>query len=108
MISLPILITICVFILGVTFSLVKVIYDVIIRRVESLEKEKADHEKRIQHIEDLHGRDIEEIKKLLHELSSEVKALNKYIHTDNHNLMDFIKQQGDVIALIHKNFNEKV
>jgi hypothetical protein len=107
MISLPILITICVFILGITFSLVKIIYDIIIRRVEALEKEKFDHEKRIQHIEDLHGRDIEEIKKLLHELSAEVKAINKYIHNDNHNLIDFIKQQGDVIALIHKNLIEK-
>ncbi len=102
MITLPIVVTICAFILGITFTLVKIIYDIIIRRVGVLEKAKENHEKRIQKVEDLHGRDIEEIKRILTELSLEVKALTKYIHTDNHNLIDFIKQQGDIIQLIHK------
>jgi len=102
MITLPIVITICAFILGITFTLVKIIYDIIIRRVGVLEKAKENHEKRIQKVEDLHGRDIDEVKKLLAELSIEVKALNKYIHRDNHDLLDFIKQQGDIIQLIYK------
>jgi hypothetical protein len=67
-----------------------------------LEKAKENHEKRIQKVEDLHGRDIDEVKRLLAELSIEVKALNKYIHKDNHDLIDFIKQQGDIIQLIHR------
>ena len=71
-----------------------------------LEKAKENHEKRIQKVEDLHGRDIEEIKRILTELSLEVKALNKYIHRDNHDLLDFIKQQGDIIQLIHKQMKD--
>ena len=102
MITLPIVVTICAFILGITFTLVKIIYDIIIRRVGVLEKAKENHEKRIQKVEDLHGRDIEEVKRILTELSLEVKALTKYIHRDNHDLLDFIKQQGDIIQLIHK------
>ena len=102
MITLPVVITICAFILGITFTLVKIIYDIIIRRVGVLEKAKENHEKRIQKVEDLHGRDIDEVKRLLAELSIEVKALNKYIHKDNHDLIDFIKQQGDIIHLIHR------
>lgn len=48
MITLPIVVTICAFILGITFTLVKIIYDIIIRRVGVLEKAKENHEKRIQ------------------------------------------------------------
>jgi len=106
MITLPIVVTICAFILGITFTLVKIIYDIIIRRVGVLEKTKENHEKRIQKVEDLHGRDIDEVKKLLAELSIEVKALTKYIHRDNHDLLDFIKQQGDIIQLIHKQMKD--
>ena len=107
MITLPIVITICVFILGITFTLLKIIYDIIIKRVEMLEQNKADHEKRIQKVEDLHGRDIDEIKRILLDLSTEVKDLKKYVHTDNHNLIDFIKQQGDIIQLIHRHLEVK-
>jgi 5-bromo-4-chloroindolyl phosphate hydrolysis protein len=107
MITLPVVISICVFILGITFTLMKIIYDIVTKRIEQLEKTRDNHEKRIQHIEDLHGRDIEEIKRILTELSSDVKALNKYIHKDNHDLIDFIKQQGDIIQLIHRHMETK-
>ena len=49
--TLPIVISLCVFILGITFTLVKIIYDIIIRRVESLEKVQIKQHDRIASLE---------------------------------------------------------
>lgn len=80
-----------------------------VKRVEKERKEVTDaHEKRIQKVEDLHGRDIDEIKRLLAELSIEVKALNKYVHRENHDLLDLINQQKDIIQLMHKHMEDLI
>lgn len=49
--TLPIVISLCVFILGITFTLVKIIYDIIIRRVESLEAIQLKQHDRIASLE---------------------------------------------------------
>jgi len=92
----------------IAYGLIAVIFGWIIYDIKDLKASSKDHEKRIQKVEDLHGRDIEEIKRILTELSSEVKALTKYIHKDNHDLVNFIKQQGDIIQLMHRHLDEIV
>lgn len=92
----------------IAYGLIAVIFGWIIYDIKDLKASSKDHEKRIQKVEDLHGRDIEEIKRILTELSSEVKALNTYIHRDNNDLVNFIKQQGDMIKLLHNHLSDIV
>lgn len=105
MITQGVAITICLFILGITFTLMRLIYNIIIERVKKLESSRDNHEKRIQHIEDLHGRDINEIKRILTELSADVKALDKYIHKDNHDIINLMKSQNDIMQSLQKQLN---
>jgi len=90
----------------IAYTLCGILFTWTIYEVRELKKSSSDQEKRIQHIEDLHGRDIDEIKKILQELSAEVKALTRYIHKDNHDMIEIFKQQSDIILRMHKDTNE--
>lgn len=90
----------------IAYTLIGVIFSWVIKD-QKKQKEIIDaHEKRIQKVEDLHGRDIDEIKRLLAELSTEVKALNKYVHRENHDLIDLITQQKNIIELMHRHMED--
>ena len=91
---------------NIAFALITLVFGWVINDIKKNKESINDHEKRIQHVEDLHGRDIDEIKKLLKELSEEVKAMNKYVHRENHDLINLVTQQKNAIDLVNKHINE--
>ena len=107
MISLPILITLCIFILGITFSLVKIIYDIIIRRVEALEKSRGEHALAIQSLKDFNNLKVDRIEKDIDELKRDLQAFKEMIIDKIHRDSNIINQQKSLIERLSRYLDEK-
>lgn len=111
MITNSLAITICIFILGISFSLIKIIYDIIMRKVEAIDKKQQTHSLDIQTLKDFNDIKINRIEKDIMELKSEIKNLTNLILEKIHSDDNFVSQQRALIERMGRildNRNESI
>lgn len=107
MITLTTAISVCIFILGVTFGLMKIIYDIIMKRVEQLEANQSKQDIRINTLENFNSMVVERIEKDIDELRKSIDELKKVINDKIHRDANIINQQKSVIERVNRMLDEK-
>lgn len=100
--NLSIVVTICVFILGVTFGLMKIIYDIIMKRVEALEQKMNKQSLEINTLKNFNSMVVDRIEKDINALKDAVNELKKTISDKIHRDSDIINQQKNVIERVSR------
>ena len=100
-------ISICIFILGATFGLMKIIYDIVMNRVENLEQKQATQELRINTLENFNTMVVDRIEKDIDEIRKSIDEIKKIINEKMHRDANIITAQQAVIERVSKMLDDR-
>lgn len=100
-------ITICIFILGITFGLMKIIYDIVMKRVENVESKQADQAIEINTLKNFNTMVVDRIEKDIEKLNQGFEDLKKIISDKIRKDSEIIAKQKDLIERMNKLLDER-